>query len=491
LHLLLSDTYRTLAFDGSKSSDYSVIKMFESEAEILITTDVAAEGFNLDFCSFIVNFDLPYNVLTLEQRIMRCHRQGQQNDVVVLNFLNKQNAADVRMLELINKQVLQFDGIIGMSDDVVGNFTDNTVDGLTAAFAQARPKAEIEAAFKSALAAHEDENTSAVHEAENALFTTFTRDVANTVTVTPQYIKDRTDEINAKLWVLTKWFFAGKQGYTCEDETRTLRIGIQPQKVFTGAHLGRREYSIDDKSLGKSGRHTVSGVLAKNIIGEIFWHGIPDSGAVTIDGLPEPCRIGYYQIKTKPTGSYFGAVNYYTLIGKDADGRVLSEDECREIMGLPILRFTTSGDTYGERDGISKTKPPDEMDTLVDPADFLRRAALDTDDTRREEIAALKDRTYHRKQALNRDMEVLRGELRQLENALSHTSSITDRVDAEKKKSTVSRELKSREQSLFLDTARLDVETQEAEQRLMNEANLTAEVKRQFIIQITGGRGNE
>jgi hypothetical protein len=496
VHLLLEDTYKTLAFDGSKSSDYSVIRKFEQEAEILITTDVAAEGFNLDFCSFVVNYDLPYNVLTLEQRIMRCHRQGQQNDVVVLNFLNKQNAADVRMLELINKRVLQFDGIIGMSDDVVGNFTDNAAEGIVVAFETARHRKDIEAEFQAALAAHEDENTSSVREAENALFTTFTRDVADKVTVTPQYIKDRTEEINAKLWALTKWFFAGKQGYTCEDETRTLRIGIQPQKVFNGAHLGRREYSIDDKRLGKSGRHTVSGVLAKNIIGEIFWHGIPDSGTVVVAGCQLPVtRIGYYQVRVKPKGSYFGAANYYALIGKTADGRLLSEADCRSVMELPILQSSAHGDTYGERDAgspcgsISKTKPPDEFDTLVDTAEFIRRAAADTDDARREEIAALQDRTYHRKQTLTRDMEVLRGELRQLENALSRTSSIADRVDAEKKKSTASRELKAREQSLFLDTARVDVEAQEAEKRLMDEANLTAEVKRQFIIIVSSEKG--
>jgi SNF2 family DNA or RNA helicase len=90
LHVLLSDKYNTLAFDGSKSSDYSVIKKFEHDsenAEILIATSIAAEGFNLEFCSFVVNFDLPYNVLALEQRIMRCHRKGQLNDVIVLNFL--------------------------------------------------------------------------------------------------------------------------------------------------------------------------------------------------------------------------------------------------------------------------------------------------------------------------------------------------------------------------------------------------------------------
>ncbi|MDR1410415.1 MAG: DEAD/DEAH box helicase [Oscillospiraceae bacterium] len=485
LHKLLEDTYKVVAFDGSKSSDYSVIKKFENEAEILITTDVAAEGFHLAFCSLVINFDLPYNVLTLEQRIMRCHRQGQQNDVVVLNFLKKDNFADVRMLELINKRVSQFDGIMGMSDDVVGNFTENAADGITTAFEQARHREDIEAEFQAGLAAHEDDNANAVEQAENALFTTFTRDIADKVTVTPQYIKDRTAEINAKLWKLIKWFFTGKSGYSLEEETRTLHVGIQSQKVFTGASLRRREYSIDDKSIEKSGRLTVSCSLAKNMISEIFWRGIADRGTVTANSLPEPCTVAYYQVKIK--AGYFGGVSYFVFTGKTKNGQFLSDEDCREIIGLPIIQFTAEHETYGERDGLSKKKSPHDLDTLINPADYIARAVSDTDEARREEIEAVRDRAYHRKQTLSRDIEVLKGELRQIESNLSRTASVTERVAAEKKKSTASRDLKSREQSLFMDSMKADVEAENAIKKLTEQANLTAEIKRQFVIEMIGG----
>ncbi|GHV31938.1 hypothetical protein FACS18949_01510 [Clostridia bacterium] len=493
--LLTKSGYDTLTYNGDKSRDYDIIKRFEREADVFVTTDVAAEGFDFSFCSFVVNYDLPYNVLTLEQRIMRCHRLGQQNDVIVLNFLNRQNFADVRMLELINKRVSQFDGVFGMSDDVVGNFTDSAVDGLVAAFGNARTRAEIESEYQAALAEHETRNAAAVREAENALFTTFTRDVADKVAVTPQYIKDRTDEINAKLWELTKWFFAGKQGYECVEENRTVRIGITPQKVFTGAHLGRREYSIDDKSVPKSGRHTVTGTLARNIIGEIYWRGIPDSGLVAVNG-DKACKIGYYRVKIKPKDAYFGdpsragSAYYSVFVGKTPDGQTLTDAECREIMDLPVASFSANGDTYGERDGISKTKRPDELDELLDVEALLRRAAADTDDARKEEIEAVRNRAYHQKQGLNRDIEVLKGELRQIENAISRTSDIAEQVSAEKKKAAANRELKTREQSLFLESCRVDADAEQTISNLTEQANLTAEVKRYFAIQITGGNHN-
>jgi hypothetical protein len=491
LHVLLSDKYKTLAFDGSKSSDYSVIKKFEHDsenAEILIATNIAAEGFNLEFCSFVVNFDLPYNVLTIEQRIMRCHRQGQLNDVVVLNFLNKQNFADVRMLELINKRVSQFDGIIGMSDDVVGNFCDNAVDGLTAAFGKSRHKRDIESAFRATLAEHESQNISAVQSAENALFTTFTRDIADKITITPQYIKDRTAEINDKLWELTKWFFSGKSGYDCINESRTVEVGITPQKVFTGAALRRREYSMSDRTL------TLTSAITRNMLNEIYWQGIPDSGTVVIRNSEceiRNCEIAYYVVKIKQAGSIWHDICYDVFVGKTIPNSEfsipLSDEDCRRIMDLPVVEFTATGESYGIRDG-NKSKLPNPLDELVCVNEYIRRAASDTDDSRSEEIAVVTEKSRREKSLLNREVESLKNELRQIENALTRTSAVTERVVAEKRKATASRELKRREQSLFMDSMRVDVDLEEQIKAITEQANLTAVVKRQFVIQIRNSK---
>lgn len=480
LSVLLSDTYKILAFNGSKSRDYSVIKNFEREAEILITTDVAAEGFNLDFCSFIINYDLPYNVLTLEQRIMRCHRQGQQNDVVVLNFLSKQNFADVRMLELINKRVLQFDGIMGMSDDIVGNFTDNAEDGIRVAFEKTRHKKDIEEEFQTKLAARESENTDIVGEAENVLFTTFTHDVADKVTVTPQYIKDRSDEINAKLWELTKWFFSDRHSFSFDEESKTLNVGIQPPKVFTGAALRRREYSISDKTLSPASS------IAKNMISEIYWRGIPDTGTVTIDGICDKCQIGFYRVKIKPKNASWQAASYYTFLGRTADEQLLSNSECRERMELPVDSFTTGGKRVGECGGLGNTHSPHELDELLDITEFLHKAVSDTDSARREEIESVTERARREKSMLGRELESLKNEIKQMENALSRTTTAAERVDFEKRRATANKSLKSQEQSLFMDGLKIDAALEQKIQELTDNANLTAEITRLFVIDVEG-----
>lgn len=108
---------------GSRQADMkaAVLEEFRDRASILIGTEAAAEGINLQFCSLIVNFDLPWNPQRIEQRIGRCHRYGQKNDVVVINFLNKKNAADVRVYELLDQKFKLFSGLFGSSDEVLGS----------------------------------------------------------------------------------------------------------------------------------------------------------------------------------------------------------------------------------------------------------------------------------------------------------------------------------------------------------------------------------
>ncbi len=107
---------------GSATSDKraSLVDCFKDEAEIMIATESAAEGVNLQFCSLVVNYDLPWNPQRIEQRIGRCHRYGQKHDVVVVNFLNKKNAADQRVYELLDEKFKLFNGVFGASDDVLG-----------------------------------------------------------------------------------------------------------------------------------------------------------------------------------------------------------------------------------------------------------------------------------------------------------------------------------------------------------------------------------
>ena len=108
---------------GSRAVDVrtALIEHFRDGAAILLATEAAAEGINLQFCSLVVNYDLPWNPQRIEQRIGRCHRYGQKHDVVVINFLNERNEADRRVLDLLTEKFNLFNGVFGASDEVLGS----------------------------------------------------------------------------------------------------------------------------------------------------------------------------------------------------------------------------------------------------------------------------------------------------------------------------------------------------------------------------------
>ncbi len=125
------------------------LKSFREQGHIMIATEAGAEGINLQFCSLVVNYDLPWNPQRIEQRIGRCHRYGQKHDVVVLNFLNSKNAADQRVFQLLSEKFRLFEGVFGASDDVLGAI-ESGVDlekRIAAIYQTCRKTEEIQSAF--------------------------------------------------------------------------------------------------------------------------------------------------------------------------------------------------------------------------------------------------------------------------------------------------------------------------------------------------------
>lgn len=110
------------AISGSKSADMkaAIVEEFRDRKAILIATESGAEGINLQFCSLVINFDLPWNPQRVEQRIGRCHRYGQRIDVTVVNLLNLKNQAEQRVHQLLDQKFRLFSGVFGASDEVLG-----------------------------------------------------------------------------------------------------------------------------------------------------------------------------------------------------------------------------------------------------------------------------------------------------------------------------------------------------------------------------------
>lgn len=107
-------------------------ELFQNHAQVLIATEAGGEGINLQFCSHIINFDLPWNPMRLEQRIGRIHRLGQKSDVHIYNFATK-DTVEEHVLKLLYEKIHLFEKVVGDLDDILtklqfGNIDDHLLD---------------------------------------------------------------------------------------------------------------------------------------------------------------------------------------------------------------------------------------------------------------------------------------------------------------------------------------------------------------------------
>lgn len=204
---------------GSATADKraSIVDYFRDEATIMIATEAAAEGINLQFCSLVVNYDMPWNPQRIEQRIGRCHRYGQQFDVVVINFLNKQNAADVRVYELLDQKFQLFSGVFGASDEVLGAI-GNGVDfekRIALIYQQCRTPKEIKEAFDALQAELQEQISDKMLKARSTLLENFDESVKEKLRSDLEETQGNLDRYETVLWNLAKYAFGR---YTDFDE---------------------------------------------------------------------------------------------------------------------------------------------------------------------------------------------------------------------------------------------------------------------------------
>jgi superfamily II DNA/RNA helicase len=95
------------------------IKCFREDVNILVATEIGGEGRNLQFCNQMVNYDLPWNPMRIEQRIGRIHRIGQEREVMIHNFC-AEGSIEERILDILDRKINMFEMVIGEIDMVLG-----------------------------------------------------------------------------------------------------------------------------------------------------------------------------------------------------------------------------------------------------------------------------------------------------------------------------------------------------------------------------------
>lgn len=193
---------------GAKTADMkaALVDHFREAAEILICTEAGAEGINLQFCSLLINYDLPWNPQRVEQRIGRVHRYGQKHDVVVVNFINKGNRADERVFELLSKKFQLFEGVFGASDEILGSI-ESGVDierHIHDIYQRCRDDAQIDAEFDQLQANFKAELDARTQETRRSVLENLDVDVVKHLNLTKEKTEQHLSDYQEKLLLLAR-----------------------------------------------------------------------------------------------------------------------------------------------------------------------------------------------------------------------------------------------------------------------------------------------
>ena len=127
LHGALSTAgHRVSIFHGGlpTADKEAAVAAFEADSEILLSSEVGGEGRNLQFCRTVINYDLPWNPVTIEQRVGRVHRIGQTRDVFVFN-LCLAGSVEERILSILHDKINLFELVAGEIEMILGHLGDD------------------------------------------------------------------------------------------------------------------------------------------------------------------------------------------------------------------------------------------------------------------------------------------------------------------------------------------------------------------------------
>lgn len=325
---------------GSPSADMraALVENFRDNASILIATEAAAEGINLQFCNLVVNYDMPWNPQRIEQRIGRCHRYGQRFDVVVVNFINNNNAADQRVYQLLDEKFQLFNGVFGASDEVLGA-VESGVDfekRIAAIYQQCRTPEQIQFEFDQLQRELESEISEGQRDAREKLLDNFDQEVVEKVRIQSHDLLDR---FNEQLWQLTRFLLDDYASFQDTGYSFTLHTNPFPDETI---HSGpyRMGKSIESANTYRVGHPLAQRVLQRGMALS------PSPAEVTFDLSGSGKNIAILAPLMGKTGwltcsqltmSALETEDQLVLCAMPDDGDTLDDSQCRRFFDLPAV----------------------------------------------------------------------------------------------------------------------------------------------------------
>lgn len=434
---------------GSKTADMkaAIIERFRdlegdgTKGALLIATESAAEGVNMQFCSLLVNYDLPWNPQRVEQRIGRCHRYGQQHDVVVVNFINKRNEADQRVYELLNEKFQLFEGIFGASDEILGQL-ESGVDierRIAAVYQSCRTSEAITAAFDQIQSELDDLIQSRMAEVRSSILEHFDADVQERLRIHKERAMSVLDDLQCTLLNLARFELDGDATFTAEEPAFTYHAApyhFDWRIAETrNAHHFSPEHPLAQQCIDRALKRELARDLGQRtrLICNLTGHHAPVAALESHLGRSGWIGCAHLAIK--------GAVDeqFVILSGVADDGARLDTDQCRRLLELAVIADEPATDAGPEEHGLFGDLVAEKLAEV----EARNSAFLD------EEAAKLDRWAEDLRTGLELDLKQLDRDIKEAKKNARAAPSLAIKVDAHRRIKDMERLRHKKRQSLF------------------------------------------
>lgn len=462
---------------GSRPADIksAIVEEFKNNANILIATEAASEGINLQFCSLVVNFDLPWNPQRIEQRIGRCHRYGQKYDVVVVNFLNKKNEADIRVYKLLSEKFQLFDGIFGASDEVLGTI-ESGVDfekKIATIYQECRTKDEIKEAFDNIQKNLEDDIEIKMKETRKSILENFDEEVQ-------QKLKSCEEETNAKLSEYEKWILKLEKCELKEDITidkfnkRFYYSGSKYKSGWYNLNWKNAEENKDiflrskDKILQDAINQSLSRKISTSELN--LYYSRYKNKISFFENLK--CKSGWLSID-KVSFDAFEKEEYLIFSAVSDEGENFDEDMARKLLIL-------------ESEEIEEIKSSDDIN-LKNRIDEMYEYSIKSIQERnlnyfKEECDKLNDWAEDLKQNLEVEIKDLDKEIKEMKRNSKDCTTLEETIQHQKQIKSIEKKRNDKRRNLFIEQDEIDRQRDELVEQM--EEQLKSEVNIENVIKI-------
>ena len=435
----------------SANKRQAIVDEFRQRAEIMIATEAASEGINLQFCSLIINYDLPWNPQRVEQRIGRCHRYGQKNDVVVFNFINKANAADVRVFQLLSEKFHLFDGVFGSSDEVLGSI-ESGVDfekRMLSIYQQCRTPEEINAAFDQVQQEMDASIRATMQDTRKQLLEHFDEDVVSLLRVRQDKDMGNLNKFHRWLWVITLTTLGTDCAEVVDEEKLIFRLKRNPYPDVV-APCG--VYQITTAQTPHF-NYRLSHPLAQKVLAECKHVENKDRFDLLFDYTAYPYKVadieqcpyqsGWLQAHLVSFVSKGQTEQHILLTALGEDGKALGQEFAEKLLNIPSL--------YLKSESLDASSVEPQLSAIYD----TQRAALTAEIEERnkalldEEIQHIEKWAEDQQLTLEKELHDIKLKIKDKKKLLNRSENAQQTLQLERELNTLTRQQKRKRSEIF------------------------------------------